>query len=224
MSNITQYPLELEHKLNGFHFKKQPSIKIRRYLERVKKKKSTEEFDRYWNVKLSLVDKIEAYCTRVESANGADFQMTVNIKKLIIDYDGRMNNITHCDLGGGNSFWQGTLSMYPWHELGMEEESILGLILHNHVFTNGRDVFFDFNKQSSIDKFLRKNWAGEATVNVVMILRRVVAGAIEMVEKDDDRYPRYVKITSCGYCSKCDSGFYEDSGRCPECKTVLKYS
>lgn len=106
MSNITQYPLELEHKLNGFHFKKQPSIKIRRYLERVKKKKSTEEFDRYWNVKLSLVDKIEAYCTRVESANGADFQMTVNIKKLIIDYDGRMNNITHCDLGGGNSFWQ----------------------------------------------------------------------------------------------------------------------
>jgi len=221
--NIKQYPLELENKLHGFHFKKQPSIKIQHYLERIKKKKSTEDFDRYWNIVIPFAEKIYDYCGNMEAANGHDYQVSVDLKKLITDYDGRMENISFYDLGDGNSFWQGILSLYPWHELEMEEEQILEIILHHHVFTNGSEIFFDFNKQSPIDKFLRKNWEGDTIVNTVMILRRVVRGAIDMLKKDDAQYPRYLKFKQSGYCPTCECSFYEDSGKCPECKSNLEY-
>ena len=224
MSNVKYYPLELQNKLKGFRFKKQPSIGIRRYLERVKKKKSAEEFDRYWNVKVSLVESVDAFCERVHKLNNGDYMVNVNVKKLILGYDGRMNNIMHCDLGGGNTFWQGILSLEPWCELKMEEESILELILHHHLFTNGEDVFFDFNKESPIDKFLRKHWDGDCIINIHSILRRVVRGAIEMLEKDDDQYPKYLEVVSSGYCRKCECSSFADDGKCFECRGVLEYS
>jgi len=148
----------------------------------------------------------------VESANGADFQMTVNIKKLIIDYDGRMNNITHCDLGGGNSFWQGILSCIRGTNSGMEEESILELILHNHVFTNAGCIL-RLQQAEFYWQVLRKNWAGEANGECRYDFTQGGCRRDRDGRERYDRYPRYVR-SQLWLLFKMWHGFYEDSGRC----------
>ena len=63
----------------------------------------------------------------------------------------------------------------------------------------------------------------DVSVNVHTIVRRVLQGIMEVLNKDDDRYPKYHKWVQSGHCPKCDAWMCSPTGHCFECETELTY-
>lgn len=231
-------PLHLSHDLEGLHFKKRQSLSLRNwyqrqvddYTQRKAKGKNGEwcglEPVEFYRNTYSLSGAVDDHCEKMAQANNHDWECSVDIKRLLKDYNGQMNVVTGTSWGSDGYFWQGILSYDPWYELKMSEDSIIETILRHHVFYDAdANIFFDWNPVSPLNHWLKHQWGieNDVSVNVHTIVRRVLQGIMEVLNKDDDRYPKYHKWVQSGHCPKCDAWMCSPTGHCFECETELTY-
>lgn len=214
--------VQLTRDIEGVPLKTRQSYRIRRWYQRhvdkYQKTKSGLEPEKWYKLSIDLDEMINDHEFRCHESSGFEYETDVNFDRLIKDFDGGIVVVRGCDW-----HWAGILSLWPWEELGRDEDGIVQDILRYHVFRDeNKNLFFDFNEQSPLNEWFLKRWrCDDVPCNLSTILCRVRDRLKHMLENDDhDRYHEWIQG---GECTKCDTIMFDKKGLCPECGRELKY-
>lgn len=124
-------------------------------------------------------------------------------------------------------YWCGCLTAEPWGDLHAGEEWILNLLVKHHMVVRRDDkgVFLGFKNptKSPLYRFFLKHrdgYGGNVAAGIGSMMYHLVEWMVKCWNSDLDRYGTWFP---CGYCTKCECGFYTDEGVCPECGSHLTY-
>ena len=176
----------------------------------------------------NLMDDVLAREEEMLELNNHDFMWSmggqdeiIRVFTDLIEDDADFWNINHISDFG--FYWCGCLTLEPWCELELEEETILNQIVKYHVVV-GDDCVMRFanNPKSPLYRFLlkyRDGWGGNIPHSINAMLYRLHVWLLKQIE-DADRYGSWTQLA---YCEKCECGYFSDDYKCPECKTEFVF-
>lgn len=214
--------VQLTKDIKGIPLKTRQSLRIRRWYQRkadaYKVSKSGLEPEKWYKLSVDLDAMILDHECQCQENSGFECEAEIKYDRLVEDFDGGIVVVRGCDW-----YYAGILSLWPWQELGRDEDGIVQDILRYHVFRDeNKNLFFDFNEESPLNEWFVKRWnVDDVPCNISTILCRVRDRLEKMLEGDE--YDRYHNWLQGGHCPKCDTIMFNKKGICPDCGTELKY-